>query len=110
MQLRNGTVVGANQLPVQARPLFEEGVKLVFSKWTALALAVENQWGGANSVEKADILYRDCLDWFYKNRGASGACTRVAATLAAISLRRPCCHPAPERAALLRPISLCSDR
>ncbi|GFR41430.1 hypothetical protein Agub_g2118, partial [Astrephomene gubernaculifera] len=68
MQLRNGTVVGQTTLQPQFRPLFEEGVRLVFSKWTALTLAVQNQWGGANSAEKAEVLFRDCLDWFYKKR------------------------------------------
>lgn len=69
MQLRNGHIVGQNILPVQGRPAFEEGVRLIFAKWTALALAVENQWGGGNSKEKAELLYQDCLDWFYKKRG-----------------------------------------
>ncbi|KAG2446214.1 hypothetical protein HXX76_000806 [Chlamydomonas incerta] len=68
MQLRNGHVVGQNILPVQSRPAFEEGVRLIFAKWTALALAVENQWGGGNSQEKAEGLFQDCLDWFYKKR------------------------------------------
>ncbi|GIL72313.1 hypothetical protein Vretimale_3990 [Volvox reticuliferus] len=68
MQLRNGMVVGQNMLPPQGRPLFEEGVRLIFSKWTALALAVENQWGGSKSAEKADLLLNDCLDWFYQKR------------------------------------------
>ncbi|EFJ43017.1 hypothetical protein VOLCADRAFT_96752 [Volvox carteri f. nagariensis] len=68
MQLRNGTVVAQNVLQLQSRPLFEEGARLIFSKWTALALAVENQWGGSNSAEKADLLLHDCLDWFYNKR------------------------------------------
>ncbi|KXZ56135.1 hypothetical protein GPECTOR_1g114 [Gonium pectorale] len=68
MQLRNGTVVGQNILPVQGRPLFEEGARLIFAKWTALALAVENQWGGSNSSEKANDLLLDSLDWFYRRK------------------------------------------
>eukprot|EP00198_Chlamydomonas_reinhardtii_P013390 XP_001702727.1 predicted protein [Chlamydomonas reinhardtii] len=72
MQLRNGHIVGQNILPVQGRPAFEEGVRLIFAKWTALALAVENQWGGGNSKEKAELLYQDCLDWFYKKRDRRG--------------------------------------
>lgn len=69
MQLRNGTVVGPNINQTQMRPLFEEGVRLVFKKWTALALAVENQWGGSNSAERAELLFQDCLDWFYSKKG-----------------------------------------
>ncbi|GLI68605.1 hypothetical protein VaNZ11_013077, partial [Volvox africanus] len=68
MQLRNGTVVGQSMLSPLNRPLFEEGVRLIFAKWTALALAVENQWGGSNSAGKADLLLNDCLDWFYNKR------------------------------------------
>ncbi|KAG2497886.1 hypothetical protein HYH03_004152 [Edaphochlamys debaryana] len=57
-----------NILPQQARPLFEEGARLLFRKWTALTLAVENQWGGTNSAEKAEALFHDCMEWFYKKR------------------------------------------
>ncbi len=71
MELRNGTVVGQNILPTASRPAVEEGERLLFTKWTALALAVENQWGGANSTEKAEILYQDCIHWFYSKRGAA---------------------------------------
>lgn len=69
MQLRSGTIVGQNFLPPQNRPLFEEGARLLFAKWTALQLAVANQWGGTNSAEKAELLLRDCLEWFYRKRG-----------------------------------------
>ncbi|KAK9908850.1 hypothetical protein WJX75_003784 [Coccomyxa subellipsoidea] len=70
MLLRNGALSGGStgQLPAQARPLFEEGATLVFRRWTALSLAVEGQWGGASSVEKADKIWADTMDWFYKNK------------------------------------------
>lgn len=69
MELRSGTVVGQNFLSPSARPLFEEGARLVFAKWTALALAVENQWGGASSADKAEMLLQDSLQWFYHKKG-----------------------------------------
>ena len=71
MELRNGSLVGGStgQLQQQLRPVFEEGVKLVLSRWTALCLAVENEWGGRSSREKADQLYTDILNWFYDNSG-----------------------------------------
>ena len=71
MQLRNGSVVGGSTgtLTTSGRDLFEEGVALVFERWTALCLAVEQQWGGQSSAEKAQELYTDVLQWFSKNTG-----------------------------------------
>ncbi len=52
------------------RPQFEEGMSLVFRRWTALLLALEGQWGGPTSGDKAQALYEDALDWFYRQQGA----------------------------------------
>uniref|UniRef100_A0A7S0Y8A4 Pre-rRNA-processing protein TSR2 homolog n=1 Tax=Polytomella parva TaxID=51329 RepID=A0A7S0Y8A4_9CHLO len=68
MQLRSGYRVGQNVMAPEHRPLFEEGVALIFAKWTALRLAVDNKWGGDNSEEKAQFLMEDIIDWFYKQR------------------------------------------
>lgn len=57
-------------LPVQARPLFEEGVRHLFARWTALCLAIENQWGGATSAQKGEWLLQESVQWFYRNKGA----------------------------------------
>lgn len=43
---------------------FSQGLGAVFRQWTALELAVHNQWGGPNSAEKADTLMRECLALF----------------------------------------------
>ena len=93
MNLRNGTVTGVSwTLPPQHRPVFEAGVALVFKRWTALELAVENEWGGANSRDKADQFYHNVLEWFYKKRGeqaeALAAVQRVGSVAAAAN---PCC-------------------
>lgn len=59
-------------LPLDRRPVFEEGVRQVFLRWTALRLAVENEWGGASSAEKAQLLMGDVLEWFYRKKGRPG--------------------------------------
>lgn len=71
MQLRSGALSGGSkgQLEAAARPHFEEGVSLVFRRWTALLLALEGEWGGPASSDKAQALYEDTLDWFYKSHG-----------------------------------------
>ena len=72
MQLRNGSVVGGSNgsLSTSGRDLFEEGAALVFERWTALCLAIDQQWGGHSSAEKAQDLYLEVLHWFEKNNGA----------------------------------------
>ena len=71
MQLRNGALAGGSQgqLPAASRPTFEEGVLLVFKRWTALCLALDGHWGGNSSADKAQIIYEETVDWFYKKKG-----------------------------------------
>jgi pre-rRNA-processing protein TSR2 len=70
MDLRSGTRTGpVQQLSAPAKEGFEEGVGIIFSQWTALVLAVENQWGGSESASKADYFIEDILEWFYKKKG-----------------------------------------
>ena len=70
MELRSGSVVGSHLIHGQAKAAFEEGARLLFTRWTALALAIENQWGGTNSAEKAQWLLEEAITWFYRNKGA----------------------------------------
>ena len=42
---------------------------MVLQRWTALCLAVDNEWGGRESRQKAEALYQDVLAWFYDNTG-----------------------------------------
>ena len=82
MELRSGIYKGLHGvLPQQARPQFEEGVNLLFSRWTALCLAIDNEWGGRNSREKAEHIYNDVLHWFYNHKGAALQVAAVAETL-----------------------------
>lgn len=47
------------------------GVHSTFVRWTALQLAVENQWGGRSSNQKAAQLENDVLGWFVHSKGAT---------------------------------------
>ncbi|KAL4527219.1 hypothetical protein Ndes2526B_g09075 [Nannochloris sp. 'desiccata'] len=55
-------------MPPQNKPHFEEGVNLLFQRWTALQLAVVNEWGGGNSKEKGQQLLDDVIHWFYTSK------------------------------------------
>ncbi|KAJ1921932.1 rRNA accumulation- protein [Mycoemilia scoparia] len=46
---------------------FIEGIDHVFAKWTALLLAVENEWGGPDSIEKRDWMVDMVVDLFDKD-------------------------------------------
>ena len=72
MVLRNLALVGQIQkvpMPEQMKPVFEQGVRLLFERWTALQLAIQNEWGGSKSLEKANDLLLDVIDWFYHSKG-----------------------------------------
>lgn len=71
MMLRNMALVGSTApsiMPKEHRPAFEAGVKILFSKWTALQLGVMNEWGGPNSKEKAEGIMEEAVEWFYKRK------------------------------------------
>ena len=80
MNLRSGTVVGAHILRPEHRPAFEEGVRQLFMRWTALCLAMENQWGGHGSADKGAALMQEVLRWFYGKKGVyrHGVCVCAA--------------------------------
>lgn len=45
---------------------FQEGVTYIFKSWTALRLAVEQDWGGVDSAEKRDWMINLVVDYFGK--------------------------------------------
>ncbi|KAI7901781.1 Pre-rRNA-processing protein TSR2-domain-containing protein [Cokeromyces recurvatus] len=45
---------------------FEEGASYIFHNWTALKLAVEQEWGGIDSAEKREWLIDVIVDYFGK--------------------------------------------
>lgn len=57
------------RLPADAFPLFQGGIKCVLSRWSALQLAVENEWGGRDSLRKSELLCSDIFTWFTQNKG-----------------------------------------
>jgi pre-rRNA-processing protein TSR2 len=71
MELRSGAAKQQNLLPAAAKAAFEEGAKLLFRRWTALCLAVDQEWGGAGSADKANWLLQESCNWFYSSKGAA---------------------------------------
>jgi pre-rRNA-processing protein TSR2 len=47
---------------------FEEGATYILKNWTALKLAVEQDWGGVESAEKRDWLIVVVVDHFGKRK------------------------------------------
>ncbi|RCH97224.1 hypothetical protein CU098_011206 [Rhizopus stolonifer] len=45
---------------------FEEGARYIFNNWTALKLAVEQDWGGVESPEKKEWFIDVVIDYFGK--------------------------------------------
>ncbi|CAL4972473.1 unnamed protein product [Urochloa decumbens] len=60
---------GGGPISAQAAAALGEGIKLVFGRWTALQMAVENQWGGRDSRVKADQFGESIHSWFCRSRG-----------------------------------------
>lgn len=122
MVLRHNILVGGGQrrveLPPQNRPIFEEGAALIFTRWTALQLGVQNEWGGSKSAQKANELLQDVIGWFYNTKGGSvgrerggvGACRASIAEQADAMRRRllplACAHGSSDGAWLEGPAPL----
>ncbi|KAK1591062.1 hypothetical protein Q3G72_001570 [Acer saccharum] len=46
-----------------------EGIKLILSRWNGLQMAVQNQWGGCDSLQKSYQLAADIVSWFSQSKG-----------------------------------------
>lgn len=57
------------QLSPESAPLFSEGISLVLSRWSALQMAIENEWGGRGSRALAEQLGSDIFSWFTQSKG-----------------------------------------
>lgn len=60
----------ARPLPAASLPIFREGIYLTLSRWSALQIAVENEWGGAHSREVPEQLGSDIFSWFTQSKGS----------------------------------------
>uniref|UniRef100_A0ACD5ZWF5 Uncharacterized protein n=1 Tax=Avena sativa TaxID=4498 RepID=A0ACD5ZWF5_AVESA len=60
---------GGGPLSPQAAAELQEGIGLTFGRWTALQMAVENEWGGRDSRAKADQLAASIFSWFANSKG-----------------------------------------
>ncbi|KAL6637550.1 hypothetical protein ACP70R_025122 [Stipagrostis hirtigluma subsp. patula] len=69
MAASNSGGAGGGPLSAEAAAALGEGMGLVFGRWTALQMAVENQWGGRDSRAKADQLGASILSWFCHSKG-----------------------------------------
>lgn len=56
-------------LSAESGSIFREGIVLVLSRWSALQIAVENEWGGRDSRRKADLLASEIFNWFAQSTG-----------------------------------------
>ncbi|KAE8679301.1 putative Seed maturation protein [Hibiscus syriacus] len=52
------------RLTAESTPIFQEGISLILSRWSALTAAVENEWGGRDSRIKANMICSDVLSFF----------------------------------------------
>ncbi|XP_052170048.1 uncharacterized protein LOC127786596 [Diospyros lotus] len=46
----------------------QEGITLVLSRWTALQMAVQNEWGGPHSRFKSEQLAADIFSWLTQSK------------------------------------------
>ncbi|QDZ25108.1 hypothetical protein HOP50_16g76540 [Chloropicon primus] len=73
MELRSGYALGMRdaqrpELTPQHVEQLRKGVILVFTRWTALQLAIANQWGGQDSEEKARVLVDKVVCWLTETK------------------------------------------
>lgn len=60
-------------MPPQHEPAFREGLAGLLARWTALQLAITNEWGGSESVQKGEQAVEELGDWFLKRKGGKHA-------------------------------------
>ncbi|KAE8725221.1 putative Seed maturation protein [Hibiscus syriacus] len=56
------------RLTAESAPVFQEGISLILTRWSALTAAVENEWGGRDSRGKASAICTDVFSFFTASR------------------------------------------
>ncbi|KAF9605591.1 hypothetical protein IFM89_017934 [Coptis chinensis] len=51
-------------LKSESLSMFAEGISLALTQWNALQMAIQNEWGGRDSLQKSENLAADILSWF----------------------------------------------
>ncbi|CAA2978469.1 Hypothetical predicted protein [Olea europaea subsp. europaea] len=46
----------------------QERISKLLSQWTALQMAVQNEWGGCDSLEKSEQLAHEVLSWLFQSK------------------------------------------
>jgi pre-rRNA-processing protein TSR2 len=60
-------------MPPEHEAAFREGLAGTLARWTALQLAITNEWGGSESVAKGVQAVEELTDWFLKRKGGKYA-------------------------------------
>ncbi|CAK9177615.1 unnamed protein product [Ilex paraguariensis] len=58
-----------NQLSEEASSQLQEGINLLFSRWTALQMAVQNEWGGRDSRQRSQQFALDIFSCLTQSKG-----------------------------------------
>ncbi|KAA3472213.1 pre-rRNA-processing protein TSR2-like protein [Gossypium australe] len=58
----------SKKLSAESAPVFQEGISLILTRWSALTAAVENEWGGRDSLGKANAICTDVFSFFTEAR------------------------------------------
>ncbi|XP_059652443.1 uncharacterized protein LOC132299693 isoform X1 [Cornus florida] len=59
---------GVTELSAEGVGQLQEGIGLVLSRWTALQMAVENEWGGRDSRQQSQQLAADIFSWLTQSK------------------------------------------
>ncbi|XP_047313098.1 pre-rRNA-processing protein TSR2 homolog [Impatiens glandulifera] len=52
----------------EAPPPLKDGITTLLSRWNGLQMAIQNEWGGRDSVQKSHQLASDILSWFLQSK------------------------------------------
>nr|KJB45998.1 hypothetical protein B456_007G344500 [Gossypium raimondii] len=58
----------SKKLTAESAPVFQEGISSILTRWSALTAAVENEWGGRDSLGKANAICTDVFSFFTEAR------------------------------------------